>query len=346
MLGDIDRKTIKLIQKEYLISNDPWFLGYSGGKDSSTLLKLVFLSLLSLKIKPRPITVIYCDTGVEIPIVRHLVIATLNGIASEAENYELPIQTKIVTPKIENKYFVKVIGRGYPPPSNKFRWCTDRLRINPVKHALAQTQDSKSVLLLGIRRGESSERDRTLKRHQTGIAHYFRQVNNQNTLIFSPIINYSVKNIWSTLRAGSIPKSIVGNRLAMLYWQASGECPLMHDPKGTPCGKGRFGCWTCTVVRKDHAVENLIREGYDELLPLFDFRNWLMSIRDMRTYRCRTRRNGTKGLGPFTLAARREILKRLIKAQDLSGLQLISKEEISIIHKLWRKDRALSSYVE
>ena len=120
----------------------------------------------------------------------------------------------------------------------------------------------------------------------------------------------------------------------------------MRDPKGAPCGKGRFGCWTCTVVRKDRAVRNLIRQGYDELSPLLEFRDWLMEVRDLPAYRCRQRRNGTLGPGAFTITARREILGRLLLAQEQSNLTLVAEEELILIQQLWTMDEKSVSYAE
>jgi DNA sulfur modification protein DndC len=199
---------------------------------------------------------------------------------------------------------------------------------------------------LGVRKGESVERDKTIKRHETHQKYYLRQSTNRNVRIFSPIIDYNVKDVWATIGSGSVPRSIRSTNLAILYWKASGECPIIRDPKGTPCGSGRFGCWTCTVVRRDHAVENLVAAGYPELKPLLAFRNWLAEVRDLPAFRCSRRRNGTIGLGPFTLKARRQILKRLLIAQSQACLELIRNDELRIIRSLWKQDMLSAVYRE
>ena len=130
MLSELDLATVDEIKAEYRASDLPWFLGFSGGKDSSAVLKLVFSALRELKERPRAVTVIYCDTGVEIPLVRRLVRETLNQVEVEARAEGIPIEAKVAVPKLEDRYFVKVIGRGYPPPTNKFRWCTDRRSLS------------------------------------------------------------------------------------------------------------------------------------------------------------------------------------------------------------------------
>jgi len=147
--SDLNRRTIDLITREYRKTVAPWYIGFSGGKDSSALVKLVFLSLMQFADRARPITVVYCDTGVEIPIVSSLVRSTLRSLAREAEAFSLPLRIRIATPRLEDRYFVRVIGRGYPPPTNKFRWCTDRLRIAPVQRIL-RNEGSGGVVLLGV----------------------------------------------------------------------------------------------------------------------------------------------------------------------------------------------------
>jgi DNA sulfur modification protein DndC len=234
-----------------------------------------------------------------------------------------------------------VIGKGYPSPTNIFRWCTRRLRTDPIKSYLASINNQEKMVLLGIRKGESLERDRTLSEYKTEANYYYRQSDNPSTMIFAPIIDYSTEDVWATVAYNPIPRSIDSIKLMTLYRQASGECPIIRDPKGIPCGKGRFGCWTCTVVRKDKSLTNLVSEGHETLLPLLDFRNWLINIRDDLTYRAPKRRNGCKGPGPFTLEARREILHRLEETQNLSGYSLIDNPQLDYIKGCWGEDEKI-----
>jgi DNA sulfur modification protein DndC len=252
----------------------------------------------------------------------------------------------MAVPKLKDRYFVKVIGQGYPPPTNKFRWCTDRLRIDPVKEILNSQREQQRLVLLGVRKGESTNRDKVIAKHETDDSHYYRQSGDANSLIFSPIIDYSVKDVWSTLTLLDYPKSINAIQLYELYTEASGECPSIRDPQGTPCGKGRFGCWTCTVVRKDKAVTSMVAEGHKKLAPLLEFRNWLVLIRDSLDYRCSVRRNGQLGLGPFRLSARQVILSKLFEAQDASSYELITDEEINLIMNIWEQDKNSLKYRE
>ncbi len=335
---------IAKIKEEYLRNDVPWYVGFSGGKDSSAVLKLLFSALLEIDLPRKPVEVIYCDTGVEIPTIAHYVKRTLKSLKSEARSLQLPIKFTVAKPRLEDRYFVKVIGRGYPPPTNVFRWCTDRLRINPVKEII--NQESCSMVLLGVRLGESNERDRTIKKHKTEDPYFLNQASSTKTAIFSPIINYSVKDVWATIKHTSRPHGIDHSIIGQLYKDAGSECPVFREAKGTPCGKGRFGCWTCTVVRRDKSVESMISNGYPELQPLFAFRNWLAEFRENGNYRCSVRRNGNLGLGPITLEGRKIILKRLLKAERQSGIDLIENEEVARIKELWAIDRRDPAYHE
>lgn len=341
------RESLALISAELAESTFPWFLGFSGGKDSTAALKLVYLAQLTLPLeRRRPLTVVYCDTGVDIPVVAAQVRRTLRALTQEARSDGVPLSVRVVSPKLSDRYFVKVIGRGYPPPSNKFRWCTDRLRIDPVARVLKTRSEGPNIIVLGLRHGESGERDRTIRRHHTAGTHYLRQSGNPGIIIFSPILNYRTEDVWSTLNFGGRPLSIDVPALTRLYKDAAGECPSIRDPRGSPCGKGRFGCWTCTVVRTDRAVSSMVQEGHAALAPLLGWRNWLMTIRDNPEHRCPCRRNGQPGPGPFTLRARRLMLSRLRRAETASGYRLIREEEIEAIHDLWREDRNSAVYFE
>ena len=331
------KTTIENIQRVYLKDNLPWALAFSGGKDSSALLKLVYLALEELHGELKPVTVIYCDTGVEIPIIRSLVIKTLDNLSIEALENDVPIRTHIVYPPIQDRFFSKVIGRGYPSPTFKFRWCTDVLRIRPIRRFMNSINE-QCIILLGIRKGESYERDRVLSLHKTDYDYYFQQSDNKNVIIYSPIIDYKVPDIWSILNNKSRPRSIDTEKLQILYGILNTKNVTSLNSLNGYSAKGRFGCWTCTVIRRDRAVESLIQDGEESLAPLLEFRNWLAEIRYKTSYRMKTRRNGSKGLGPFTMEARKEILDKLLKAQGKTIWDLITDEEIEYIRGQWLLD--------
>lgn len=328
---------IKRIQSLYESSQEDWILGFSGGKDSTALLALLIRSLEQCKNRNRLVRIVYCNTGVEIPVVSKHTLKKIAAAKKYCEARSLPIKFHVAAPSINDRYFVKVIGRGYVPPTNKFRWCTDRLRIKPVDKIVKRYVSEKSLILLGVREGESNERDRVISTYKQS-DFLLRQAGRSDRTIFAPILDFTTEDVWGVI---SSAQDIFGNLsagLLQLYREASGECPTIRDPKSSPCSQGRFGCWTCTVVRTDKAVTSLVAYGHDEMLPLLQFRNWLISIRDEKDFREKRRRNGAHGMGPFTLKARQQILRRLKQAERASGLRLISPSEIKEIKKLWLLD--------
>lgn len=342
-MTNLDNHTIKTIEMLYLRNQLPWALGFSGGKDSTAMLKLVYNALMNIKKPKKEIYLVYCNSGVEIPLIENYVKNTLKNLTNELRDSKLPIKVKIVEPKIENRFFSKVIGRGYPTPTNKFRWCTDRLRIHPVQHIM---NDTNNIVLVGIRKGESKERDKILENNYTNEAYILNQSNYSKVKIFAPILNYNVGDIWSVLKSKELPKAIDGTELELIYKYASNSFEVRKDIEKQIDNHGRFGCWTCTVVRKDKSTQNLINNGFTSLLPLLEFRDWLYYIRDKDEYRCHWRRNGQRGKGPFTLDARKLILDKLLLAQEKSKYNLISEQEISFILSLWELDKTSAEYRE
>ena len=336
-------KAILLIIEEYLKDEKEWYLGFSGGKDSTLVLLLCFIALNRINDKcHKPIQVVYCDTNVEIPIIDKHVHVTLANISLSAKKCNIPLYTNILKPEIDKRFFSKLIGRGYPPPTNIFRWCTDVMRIDPMRIFYSKKSNNR-IVLLGVRKGESKERDKTVEKYLLkDKSNFLSQLDNKNTQIFSTIIDFSTKDVWLSLQKLDQVASVSVQTLMSLYGLPNNFSKLTDIEKYT----NRFGCWVCTVVRKDKSVQNLIQQGYSELIPLLNFRDWLLEIRDNKNYRCEFRRNGNQGLGPFTLEARQIILDKLLQVQDISNLELITQDELLYIYNQWENDANNPKYVE
>lgn len=309
------------------------------------MLALLVESLQTIAEPSHPITVVHVETGVDIPLISRFVRKTLAGFRKFSNENKLPLKIRTLRPPINDRFFVKVIGRGYPPPTNKFRWCTDRLRINPVKRYMQSIESNEYTIMLGTRLGESAERDRTLASHRID-KYTFAQNGQSGATVFCPIIDFSTQDVWSTLRSSVVAEMINAEKLLSIYKDASVECPIVRDAHGTPCGQGRFGCWTCTVVRQDKAVTGLVQNGQRKLKPMLQFRNWLACMRDDPKNRCSVRRNGESGLGPLTLEARKQILRRLRSVEKRTPYRLIDEKEIEQIKHLWKADRVSENYRE
>lgn len=355
--GAVIRQAMAEVQAEYVdpAHNYPWIVAYSGGKDSTLVLQLVFETLLALPPgkRTREVHVLSNDTLVESPILAQHLDLMLERIREGSAKLGLPIKVVKTTPAPDQTFWVNLIGRGYPAPTRMFRWCTDRMKIQPTSdHITSQvTASGQVILLLGVRRSESAVRAAAVERYAPKDGSRLNPHNDlKGCLVFRPIVDLDTDDVWQVLLQRPPPWGGTHRDLVTLYRNAQGgECPLVLDTSQAPsCGSSssRFGCWTCTVVDKDKSLEGFVDNGYGHLEPLLYFRDWLVAIRNDRTRRQRTRRNGLVSLmkdgtlipGPFTIETRHEILDRLLSVQEEAGLQLISDREIAQIKRLWSED--------
>lgn len=323
-----------------------WLLGFSGGKDSSALLRIVAHAARRLAPDCPEVTIFYCDTGVESLVLDAYVKNLMTRLQDEcrASNF-LNFNLEVLRAPINERFFVKIIGRGYPPPTTFFRWCTKSLRIRPVQRFLnSEDKAKKKILMLGTRADESSQRSRVIQAFEDPFWQKPIETNGCD-LIFAPIVDFNLSDVWDCLHALNLPESLDASDVVRLYEDAQGECPIIRELNDKPCAAGRLGCWTCTVVRKDKSAENFVRAGHENLRPFLEFRNWLAEFRNDLEMRWPCRRNGRPGPGPFSLHARTVILQRLQALEQKSGITILEEEELVEIERLWAEDLSVEPKV-
>ncbi len=325
----------------------PWIVGFSGGKDSTTLLQLVWSALKFIfpEQRKRHIYVICNNTLVENPKIIHYTEKVLTLIQAAAAKESMPITVHRTTPKLEDTFWVNLIGRGYPAPNNIFRWCTERLKINPTTQFILEkiNEVGEVIILLGTRSEESASRANSIKKH-TIEGQRLRKHVLPNAYVFSPITEVLTDDLWQYLMQVPSPWGASNRELVTLYKNASGgDCPLVIDQSTPSCGNSRFGCWVCTVVNKDKSMEALILNGEDWMEPLMELRDLLATSRNDPKCRDKVRRDGTSGdgtLGPYTADFRSLFLKDLLQAQYKIQLThpdmiLINYQELVAIQVCW-----------
>ena len=350
---------LDVIRREYLREHvDPWVVAYSGGKDSTLLLQLTWEVLASLpaEARRRKVYIVGNDTLVESPLVIRHLRSTMATISTAASARGLPIETRITKPHIDQTFWVNVIGRGYIPPTRNFRWCTDRMKILPTSQLLEELvrAHKRAVLLVGTRKSESQNRRRNMAKHGASGTKMSPHSSIAGCRMFAPLADFEDEDVWLVLIQRKPPWGGSHRDLITLYRNAGGgECPLVLTKDDAPsCGttSPRFGCWTCTVVRKDRSLRGLIDSGHEDaevFERLFDFREWLVQLRENDANRQRVRRDGnvrsrtdgTLVLGPFTLNVRKRILRHLEALEKHTGQDLISRSERDVIEDIWRRDR-------
>jgi DNA sulfur modification protein DndC len=358
------KQTIEVLLEEirelYLADSIPWVVGYSGGKDSTAVLQLVWVALESLapEEKQKPVHVISTDTLVENPIVAAWVNQSLITMRETAEREKMPIFPHRLTPTVVDSFWVNLIGKGYPAPRPKFRWCTERLKINPSNAFITNIvrESGETILVLGIRKAESSARAAAMKRHERHRVRERLSPNGSlpNSLVFSPIEDWSNDDVWLYLMQSKNPWGYNNKDLLTMYQGASegGECPLVVDTTTPSCGDSRFGCWVCTLVEQDKSMSAMIQNDQDKewMQPLLDLRNDL-DIPDDRHLRDFRRMNGFVQIfngrnipGPYTQSSREHWLKRVLEAQtwirqnapeNVRNIELITMPELHEIRRIW-----------
>lgn len=344
-------------------SERPWIIGFSGGKDSTVLLTLVWKALLKLREEVpfpfqlrRPVYVVCNDTMVENPIIVEYVAEVLTQIEKEARNQNLPIFVKKTLPKIDSTFWVNVIGKGYPVPNNSFRWCTDKLKIRPTSSFIEEqiNVNGEAIILLGTRSSESATRARSIKRHEVKGKRLTKHPNHYNTLVYAPIKDLLLEEVWYIINAFPSPWNYDNTKLFKIYANASAddyECPtVVTDKSHASCGQSRFGCWTCTVIKEDKSMSALIRNGEQWMKPLLEFRNALDRERNISEYRMTTRRNGQVAVtddgqnqGNYEPAYRAKKLRELLELQkevqkEKPLTELITNQELIAIQVYWYRD--------
>lgn len=337
-------------------TNRPWIIGFSGGKDSTVMLQLVWEAIVKIKQIAgsigRPIYVVCNDTMVENPIITEYVYRILDLIEKAAIEQDMPIQIKKTIPRLEDSFWVNLIGRGYPAPNNAFRWCTERLKIKPTSRILVEqiNEFGEAIILIGTRKSESASRAKSIKKHEIRGKRLTKHPLEPNTYMYAPIKELSLEEVWYILNTRQSPWGANNDDLFQIYSDASAddyECPtLVTNDKHKSCGQSRFGCWVCTVVKEDKSMTALIDNGLEWLKPLLDFRNNLVKNRNIIENRLKTRRNGTlakEGMGSYTPKYRAEILEELFKTQleikkHKPYLDLITKQELIAIQVIWYRD--------
>ncbi|MDD3049193.1 MAG: DNA phosphorothioation system sulfurtransferase DndC [Bacilli bacterium] len=305
MNTELQQKINDILEEMKMVyKNDkrPWVIGYSGGKDSTTVVQLVFTMLMQLSPKERfkDVYVVSSDTLIENPIVLGFLKQNSALINEGARRENIPLYTHLVHPDYNNTYWTNIIGKGLPTPTSiRFRWCTERLKIKPSNIFIEDKvkENGEVVVLLGVRKSESIARGIRIRNREIEGYLLTPHVTLTNTYVYNPIVELTTDDVWAILLSnnGSTPWGTSNNDLFALYTGSDGgECPftITNDKETPSCGNSRFGCWICTVVSKDKSLTGFIQNGESWLQPLLDFRDWIIGIRNRHEYRMQYRRDG------------------------------------------------------
>jgi DNA sulfur modification protein DndC len=356
---------IKEIQELFLSDSLPWIVGYSGGKDSTASLQLIWTAISLLpedRRRFKPVHVITTDTLVENPVIAMWVEVSLGLMRVAAAEQGLRIEAHRLTPSLENRFWVSLIGKGYPAPRPKFRWCTDRLKISASTKFIQELSEAngEAILVLGQRRGESQARDKVIESYKGSTRDRLsrnRDPKLSRVWVYLPIESWTSDDVWEYLIQTPNPWGLNNQELFDLYRGATpdAECPVVVDKSTPSCGDSRFGCYVCTMVTQDKSMQAMIHndEAKAWMQPIMDFRNQFLAVKDheFREFKRITGQlrwdKGRLIPGPYTQARRAELLSELLKAQEavrgrspgFESLELIRLDELEEIRRIWVEEK-------
>jgi DNA sulfur modification protein DndC len=329
-----------------------WAIAFSGGKDSSATVTLVVDLIEKGQIpKPDSLTVLYADTRQELPPLHNAAMALLDDLRKRG------FDTRVVLPQMDHRYFVYMLGRGVPPPSNTFRWCTPKLKVMSMEReldALREERGEKFLMLTGVRIGESAARDQRIAMSCTkdggecGQGWFQQTSSNAVADTLAPLLHWRVCHVWDWLVQADVELGFPTFDIAEVYG---------HDPQDdlgeTEPMNARTGCIGCPLVQEDSALERVLANPkWEYLAPLRQLRPLYWEVKKPQ-YRLRkhgeVKKDGTLAkkqgrLGPLTLETREWMLGEILRIQDevntaaaavgQPAVSLINDEELNRIRDL------------
>lgn len=311
-----------------------WSVAYSGGKDSSATVSFVAWAVRTGRVAaPERLIVLYADTRQELPPLHNTAMQVLDALRRDG------LDARIVLPAMDKRFYVYMFGRGVPPPSNRFRWCTPGIKVQPMMDELKTIYGQyghKVLSITGVRMGESAVRDQRItascSRDSGECGQGWFQVSTSEAIAdtLAPLLHWRVCHIYDWLY-------FMNKRHG--YPEVAGIADVYGEEDV------RTGCVGCNLAGKDNALLRVIElPQWAHLAPLLELRplfrelkrpnNRLRKAAPERTKRGGYAKNGQR-MGPLTMAARAWGLERVLDIQQRASVDLINAEEEARIRELW-----------
>lgn len=311
-------------------SYDHWAIAFSGGKDSSATVAAVVHLIDNGKVTaPKSLTVLYADTRMELTPLHASAMTMMSELRARG------VKTQIVLPVMDDRFFVYMLGRGVPPPTNRFRWCTSQLKIEPMLKALRDLRDAhgqKFLMLTGVRIGESAVRDARISLScgrdgaECGQGWFQETTPDDVADTLAPLLHWRVCHVWDWLTYFQKEHGLSTGLVAASY--GGDEATEIN---------ARTGCVGCNLASRDFALETILqRPEWKHLKPLMELRPLYAELKKQGM---RLRKDGTEKrkdgslvsnpcrMGPLTFEARLFGLERVKDIQSRAGVDLINAEE-------------------
>jgi DNA sulfur modification protein DndC len=325
-----------------------WCIAYSGGKDSSATVSFVRWAIRNGFVKaPEKLFVLYADTRQELTPLWTTADRFLTALRAEG------VDARMVKPALDDRFYVYMFGRGVPPPSNTFRWCTAQLKIEPMEKELAIVRDEtgeKFLQLTGVRKGESAARDARIavscstKDGECGQGWFQARPSTHVADTLAPLIHWRQCYVWDWLYDGwsdnYVHKILDFPNAAGHGYEYLGDIAAAYGDDDA-----RTGCIGCNLASRDVALENIVKtDEWAHLTPLLEIKPLFKELKKpqwrLRKASPELKKDGSFGkngqrLGPLTMAGREYGLERILDIQRRARVDLINAEEEARIRDMW-----------
>lgn len=309
-----------------------WVVAYSGGKDSSATAAFVTWAIRTGHVvAPESLTIMYADTRQELPPLQATAMQFMDALSAQG------VDTRVVLPTLDDRFYVYMLGRGVPPPKNRFRWCTSQLKIEPMQRALEVRRaevGQKFLMLTGVRMGESAARDQRIALScnkdsgECGQGWFQTAPGDAVSDTLAPLLHWRLCFVWDWLFLGEHGFDMLAD-IALVYGDE----------------EARTGCIGCNLASKDTALENLVlTDTWAHLSPLLELKPMFQDLQRpkwrKRKSQAAQRKDGTyqknaQRMGPLTMKARAYALDRVLDIQRRARVDLINDVEEARIRELW-----------
>lgn len=323
-----------------------WVCAYSGGKDSSATASFISWAIRTGQIEPpSSFSVIYSDTRQELTPLWTVADKFMDTLRGQGFN------ALTVLPDMDDRFYVYMFGRGVPPPSNRFRWCTPKLKIEPMARALESRRaevGEKFLMLTGVRLGESAQRDARIaiscSKDSGECGQGWMQTMPPDAVsdTLAPLLHWRVCYIWDWLYLANSDSwmKFAGIDQPGHGYDGLGEIAAVYGDD-----EARTGCIGCNLASRDTALENLVKTSeWAHLSPLLEIKPLFKELKKaknrLRKATPEKKKNGQyvkngQRMGPLTMKAREYGLNRVLDIQRRAGVDLINAEEEARIRELW-----------
>ncbi len=315
---------------------DHWAVAFSGGKDSTATVALVAWAISTGRVPaPKSLMVLYADTRMELPPLQRGAMALMDTLRGQGFN------ARVVLPAVDDRFLVYMLGYGVPPPSNTFRWCTEKIKARPMMDALADVRErsgEKLLMLTGVRLGESAKRDQRISvscstnAGECGQGWFQTATDDAVADTLAPLLHWRLCHVYDWLYFDPMGHGYEAHGVADVY----GE------------GEVRTGCAGCSLAARDVALERLVRQpGWGHLAPLLELKPLWRELKLARWRKRKSRPERLKGggygrnpqrMGPLTMEGRAYGLERVLDIQARAGVDLVNDEEEARIREMWALD--------